>query len=782
MVKKNTETLSCEHDDFDIHVSTDSLDSPRNKLKRTYSSRSIELPKGEEILVLVGSQPMLPSFDIVGPPHLQPFFFENRQYWFEIEFNDHVDKNSFSVNHKYALLDQCFSPHPKRKALHAAINFGNDVGLCRFEIEYSINGVQQVVPVVFNVFATKMVQVLDLSIMNQEIDRVYPLWRYAISGKTTHFQGKSSRQPEKFELFWLAQFERLVAEFNQGVKRILSAPHNRLQSYTIHQKLEKVSKRLGANQEQRAKELIASKRTSRLAIKKQRLNLDTPENRFIKMALVKTKVSLSQILLASREEKDSKVSISFIKDLEVWRDQVSRYAKHPLWQEVGDFKGQNTESKVLQEAAGYSKVYKVWQQLKYYLNGSSGESQLSMKSVADIYEIWCFLEVKSIIESLGFIQQIKTLSNLKQIQFEKAFPKDEMAAAFVYQHKSDGMQIELAHEPSFTPSGSANRTWLANHRPDIVLRVTLESGESFFILFDAKYRIDSTQFGDKDAVPEDAINQMHRYRDAIIHQHLFEYESPLKSRPVLGAFALYPGFFPNQKTEQNPYAEAIQEIGIGAFPLLPSEDSQGSHSYWIKEYLAHKLGKTREVLDYKKSSPHDYHFVEDSARIAPYGVHVSRHYGLTFVAPVNELDRDQEYLEQARTGSLKGYHTRLIATNRQNVHRNIIREVRYLVLTVRDSDQDREQLGKYLYSVANVKLLPRRDIDKELAGKDSDSIEKYWVFEFAGAPVLLNRVIRKPYEEHFNFKLMKAECLQKVTYWEDIQGDLELYEGLSSIW
>ena len=87
---KNIELLSYEHDDFDIHVSTDCLDSPRNKLKRTYVSRSVELPKYDEMLVWVGSQPMLPSFDSEGPPHIQPFFFENRQYRFEIEFNDHV--------------------------------------------------------------------------------------------------------------------------------------------------------------------------------------------------------------------------------------------------------------------------------------------------------------------------------------------------------------------------------------------------------------------------------------------------------------------------------------------------------------------------------------------------------------------------------------------------------------------------------------------------------------------------------------------------------------------
>lgn len=779
---KNTELMSYEHDDFDIHVSTDSLDSPRSKLKRTYLSRSAGLPKYEEILVLVGSQAMLPCLDIVGPPHIQPYFFENRQYWFEIEFNDQVDKNSFSVNHKYDLLDRSFSAHPKRKSLNAAINFGNDVGLCCFEIQYSINGVQKSVPVSFTVFATKMIQAQDLSIMNQEIDRVYPLWRYAISGKTTHTQGRSSRQPEKFELFWLAQFERLVDEFNQGVKRVLNAPHNRLQSYTFQQKLERVNKRLRAKQEQKVKELMASKCSFRITIKKQRLNLDTPENRFIKMVLTKTKANLSQIIIDINAIKESKISSSFLNVLEVWRDQVGLYTKHALWHEVGDFKGQYTESKVLQEAAGYSKVYKVWQQLKYYLNGNLGDSRLSMKSVAEIYEIWCFLEVKSIIESLGFQLQRTTLNHLKQVQFDKQFPKDEMAASFVYQHESDGMQIELAHEPSFTPSGSANRTWLANHRPDIVLRVTLENGEAFFILFDAKYRIDTTQFGGKDAVPEDAINQMHRYRDAIIHQQVFDYEPPLKSRPVLGAFALYPGFFPEQKSEPNPYAEAINEIGIGAFPLLPSEDNQDSNNYWIKEYLAQKLGKNREALQYKKDSSHDYHFVEDSARIAPYGVNVARHYGLTFVAPVNELDRDQAYLEKAKTGSLKGYHTRLIATNRQNIHRNIVREIRYLVLTVRDSNQDREQLGKYLYPVASVKLLPRRDINKEITGKESDSTEKYWVFEFSGEPVPLRNIIKKPYEEHFNFKLIHADRLSEISHWGEIQGNLELYEDLSSIW
>ena len=63
-----------------------------------------------------------------------------------------------------------------------------------------------------------------------------------------------------------------------------------------------------------------------------------------------------------------------------------------------------------------------------------------------------------------------------------------------------------------------------------------------------------------DHVPDDAINQLHRYRDALIHLSAQGVEHH-KSRPVFGAFALYPGYF-DQSQEPFPYAHAIQEIGI----------------------------------------------------------------------------------------------------------------------------------------------------------------------------------------------------------------------------
>jgi hypothetical protein len=776
MLNKHRETLHVKHADFDFYVSAEGLDKPRDKLARTYTKRSFSQPP-QDIAVLVGDQP---ASRYEGPELVEPFFFENRQYWFEIEFSARVDKDSAAVSHKYRLIEQSFILNPRRNVLQAMINFGNDVGLCAFQIHYAINGVHKTVPVQFTVLATKMVQSQDLTLMNAQIDNVYPLWRYAISSKTSQSQGKSRHKSEQFELFWLAQFERLVDEFNQGVKRILHAPHNRLQSFTVQKKLDRINTKLSAKQQEQAKELIAAKRkSSRISISQQRLNIDTPENRFIKMVLKRTKTNLAQLITVIRLSKETKASDSFCQNLALWHSQISKNAKHQLWQEVGEFEGQSNESKVLQQGAGYSTVYKVWQQLKHYLDQASGEARLSIRSVADIYEVWCFLEVKAVIEGLGFQLQTKKLSSLKKVQFERQFPENNMAAAFVYCRHSDGMTIELAHEPSFTPKGEDNRTWLANQKPDIVLRVTLANQESFFILFDAKYRIDTAQLKDQDGVPEDAINQMHRYRDAIIHQQHLPPEATLKSRPVMGAFALYPGFFA-QAHQQNPYDEAINAIGIGAFALLPSADRSNSHNLWLRGYLANKLGVGNNTVSYLTPPSHDYYFVEDSARIAPYGVTNVRHRGLTMVVPLNEVDRDSQYLDKAKQGKLTGYHTQLIATNRQNVHRNIVREIRYVVVTVRQQEADQLQLGQYLYRVGNVKLLPRRDIDIEVTGKDSTDSHYYWVFEFIGKPFILTNSIVKEYDDkHFQFKLTKAEYLQQVVHWDEIKGTYEVYADLS---
>ena len=121
---------------------------------------------------------------------------------------------------------------------------------------------------------------------------------------------------------------------------------------------------------------------------------------------------------------------------------------------------------------------------------------------------------------------------------------------------------------------------MAEHKPDIFMKVTFADGREYVCLFDAKYRIDEDK-ADRDLVPVDALAQMHRYRDAIIYRH----DNDRFSRPVYGAYALYPGYFDRQSEGENPYHEAIDKIDIGAFPFLP-----GVENKWLEDFLAERLG------------------------------------------------------------------------------------------------------------------------------------------------------------------------------------------------
>ena len=91
----------------------------------------------------------------------------------------------------------------------------------------------------------------------------------------------------------------------------------------------------------------------------------------------------------------------------------------------------------------------------------------------------------------------------------------------------------------------------ADIRPDIILRLTKKKkGIKYTFLFDAKYRIDDTPKQGMDVPPPSAIDQMHRYRDAIYY---IEQETYAPKREVIGGYVLFPGNYTKDEYENSYY-------------------------------------------------------------------------------------------------------------------------------------------------------------------------------------------------------------------------------------
>ncbi|WP_420554658.1 DUF2357 domain-containing protein [Neptuniibacter marinus] len=766
-----------------------------------------------------------------------PLFFENTQYQFEWVFFSEV--TNARLTHRSQNVNEAFRFAPEVKTargvvparLTGTINTGNDVGWLRLPLTFEHNGKTQTQHIAFEVLPTKMALHQDLPAMYQAIDKVYPLWRFSLVEKTEQ-DAAISQQRGHFPLMWLANFAALRERFEQGLKVICAAPHSRLQPTVANIKAAKLKGRLPHKLAEKVKQdFVNGQYDKRYAVEKKQLSVDTPENRFIKMAVSKSKRQLAEFEQKLRQSNQAperqRLSDSFLNELHSWQQPLQKVLGQSFLKEVGAYTGLSRESLVLQQKTGYSAVYRIWQELKFYLDVFGNQSSISMKSVAEIYEVWCFLCLKQILEQdLGFELVENSATKLAQNDFFEYQLKDGFAGAFRFK-RSDGVTARLAHEPKFTKKGQSIRSYLVNQEPDIVLEVTLpksahltkadSSAEKQFIwLFDAKYRIktEKNRFDDsnediesKDYVPDDAINQMHRYRDALIRlseprlseprlsespSSKIEGQPAKKSRPVFGAFALYPGFF-DQATTPNPYAAAIEEVGIGAFALLPSQDepsqtdptqtkSRYSGHQWLLEFLQAQIGtapnaqtgQNNEAM-YPVAGMAERLYVQEAARIPYYGMRQVLYPDLTMtVALGGQRGRDNGYFEQFEQGTAQWYHLPQ-STFLQKFKQHIAEEIRYLALaSTSDTQSSTKQIDK-LWPVKRVTVLPRYAITEDQAGKKSGSADLYYLFELGKPLSLQTPVTNVPHRPMKNsMKLTTLTRLESVTKFTEVE---KVYEA-----
>ena len=775
------ELVAIQTKDYEFVVRTKDVSLSQKRLERTLSSRG-KIPSPSSVL-LTPPLSVKNEDQAVSEYKLDsPVFFENKQYEIEFFFDKSFKPSSSHeepyIEHRLKAIEDSFYYSPRSNSLRAAINTGNDIGWFKFELVYQIGQEKLRQSFSFEVLPTKMDMASDLNVINDVIDSQYPLWRFSLAEKTQQ-QMKAVKKPHpQFLLLWLAQFESLLSDLQSGLKHIVNAPHSRLMTTSRSVKMDRLKGKLPKKLEQNVMLAKADGNLEkRFHINNKKLSVDTPENRFIKSVISTSISKLSKVNHAAKQMETNpdkqRLSNSFFNKLEAWQDDMRTFQRQPLFREVGSFKGLRRESLVLQQKPGYAKVYKAWQQLKWYLDLLEGDSNLSLRSVSELYEIWCFLEIRRILLDLGFEEVSASGAQMINNGVDVTF-KDGMQGSFELR-RDDGTIIRLAHEPKILPSGKQLKSWITTQKPDIYLEINFPNDEEIVWLFDAKYRIkqprefQEVKTNTADEVPDDAINQMHRYRDALIHQEVNTAGDVVKTRPVFGAYALYPGYF-DQGNEENPYSDAINEVGIGAFSLLPSVDNGGS--IWLTEFLKNRL-EPKLTADSISSS--DRYFVEEAPRIPYQGTSVSRYNDLVITANQLGPSRHRDYVSKFELGQATFYHTKQLAFERQSIEFHIIKEARYLAVAVDNATSNQREIA-YIYPVLDVRRVKRKKITPDQSGTNNvkDPDELYWLFEL-GSSLKLSQTINIDKNDHFEIKLAGRESLSSSSAWADLDERYSKY-------
>lgn len=262
-------------------------------------------------------------------------------------------------------------------------------------------------------------------------------------------------------------------------------------------------------------------------------------------------------------------------------------------------------------------MYRTWNLLRRAYSLNDGLYRLQTKDIATLYEIWCFIEVSHIVKDQLRLQD-EDVEHRNRLEMNGVFSwelgKGEHSRILF---RKDGVELaELVYNPKNAGKENDNVGMkdlvvpTVPQKPDIVLQLTkndLQQGMKMTYLFDAKYRIDGRQNG-VDTPPDDAVNQMHRYRDAIYYK---DYDSHVLKKEVIGGYILFPGDGETADVEVSRFYKTIKEVNIGAFPLRPKD----KRNRQLLEHFIEQLIQTKSCETIANVIPQKGAFVEVGNRV-----------------------------------------------------------------------------------------------------------------------------------------------------------------------
>lgn len=587
------ELLTIKHQDFTMSIECSKFDAIWQKAMRNVGEENLTSTYSwsEGVVSVVrldeeGNELFINHGDVAPA-----IFFDNAEYPIWVEFGSHVKNAQFgsilqSDNENFSF---------RRGILAGFINYGNEIGKSEIIIDYKVGNELRHFRFGFDVLSTKLNYHEHWRKIIEDIESEYRMLSLDYMKRTFHGFSPDT-EGETPDLVWWSIFAGEQKKFINAVKSIIERPRHRLQgieSYVRADKLTRIPISIENELAEHRKEQAHLYR-----VEQQIQSNDTQENRFLKHAL--GQITSKYDTLKRRIESIKGASDPFKGEMESMLNTLKHLQRNPFFRTVGRFKGLSQENMVLQKATGYSQVYRTWNLLRRAYSLNDGIYRLQSKDIATLYEIWCFIEVSHIVKELLGVDVDVDHRNRMEMNgvFTWELGKGEHSRILF---KKDNVELaELVYNPKHTEKENDSISMenlvvpTVAQKPDIVLQLTkhdLQRDMKMTYLFDAKYRIDGRVNG-VDTPPEDAINQMHRYRDAIYYK---DHSSAELKKEVIGGYILFPGDGEKTDVEVSKFYKTIGEVNIGAFPLRPKDVENRD---LLVKFIETLIGKaSAEILD-----------------------------------------------------------------------------------------------------------------------------------------------------------------------------------------
>ena len=585
------ELLTIQHEDFTMYVECSKYEAIWGKAVRNV---------GEDNLLTTYTWTDGVKSATIGDEPLEngsqakAVFFDNAEYPIWVDFNKEVTQAQFgfmlqSDNERFTF---------RNRTLAGFINYGNEIGRSELQLVYNIGKEQKHFKLSYEVLSTKLNYHEHWKKIVEDIEAEYRMLALDYMKRTFHGFSPDTKSDTP-ELIWWSIFAGEQEKFVKACRSIIERPRRRLRGYEVYLRADKL-KRVPANIENELAE-HRKEQAHLYRVEEHIQSNDTQENRFLKYAL--EQISMKYETLKKRIETIRNTSESLKQEMDEVEKTLTHLKRNPFFRTVGRFKGLTQESLVLQRATGYSQVYRTWNLLRRAYSLNDGMYRLQSKDIATLYEIWCFIEVSHIVKKqLG-----------KDIDVDHR-NRMEMSGVFTWElgkgehsrilFRKDGVELaELVYNPKHTEKENDSISMehlvvpTVPQKPDIVLQLTkddIKKGMKMTYLFDAKYRINDRTNEGVDTPPDDAINQMHRYRDAIYYKDNQNADGKLK-KEVIGGYILFPGNGDPLEVAKAKFQQSLDEVNIGAFPLRPNDKDNRK---LLEEFIQKLIGcSASKILD-----------------------------------------------------------------------------------------------------------------------------------------------------------------------------------------